>query len=253
MKQWNKNREKSRTFTNCIYNCLIDRNIHNHAGLINMSWKRNGGIYKDRKRNEVVCNARPEKDKRQKYLLISCWKEWRWRSSFLWNGTWSPVRECVSARKCRSYRTCSSCMRHKTTLTPSWKRPLTLQYRWLCNTWREPMVVADTDMERFIRAVDATESPGITCRKKLPPVMYGRKIRIEGGPLNGYEGRLLTTRGSKVKRLLVELEGISFRGGGGWSRVYTTYLTELPVTFIFTLSAPSLFGTVNSIQAAVCQ
>ena len=24
-------------FTNCIYNCLINRNIHNLAGLINMS------------------------------------------------------------------------------------------------------------------------------------------------------------------------------------------------------------------------
>ena len=58
----------------------------------------------------------------------------------------------------------------------------TLQYRWLRGTWREPMTVADRDM-------------------------YGRKIRIEGGPLSGYEGRLLTTRGSKVKRLLVELEG----------------------------------------------
>ena len=37
--------------------------------------------------------------------------------------------------------------------------------------------------------------------------MYGRKIRIEDGPLSGYEGSLLTTRCSKVKRLLVELEG----------------------------------------------
>ena len=83
----------------------------------------------------------------------------------------------------------------------------TLQYRWLCNTWREPMVVADTDMERFIRAVDATESPRYYLPEEITPVMYGRKIRIEGGPLNGYEGRLLTTRGSKVKRLLVELEG----------------------------------------------
>lgn len=40
------------------------------------------------------------------------------------NGTWSPAREYVSVRKCPSYRTCSSCMRHKTTLTPSWKRHL---------------------------------------------------------------------------------------------------------------------------------
>lgn len=36
--------------------------------------------------------------------------------------------------------------------------------------------------------------------------MYGHKIRIVGGTLDGYEGYLLTTRGSKVKRLLVELE-----------------------------------------------
>ena len=83
----------------------------------------------------------------------------------------------------------------------------TLQYRWLRGTWREPMTVADTDMERFIRAVDATESPRYYLPEEITPVMYGRKIRIEGGPLNGYEGRLLTTRGSKVKRLLVELEG----------------------------------------------
>ena len=37
--------------------------------------------------------------------------------------------------------------------------------------------------------------------------MYRRRIRIVGGTLDGYEGRLLTTRGSKVRRLLVELKG----------------------------------------------
>ncbi len=87
------------------------------------------------------------------------------------------------------------------------KKTPTLQFRWLRNTWREPMVVVDADMERFIRAVDATESPRYYLPEEITPTMYGRKIRIEGGPLSGYEGRLLTTRGSKVKRLLVELEG----------------------------------------------
>ena len=69
------------------------------------------------------------------------------------------------------------------------------------------MTVADRNMEHFIRAVNATESPKYYLPEEIIPAMYGRKIRIEGGPLSGYEGSLLTTRGSKVKRLLVELEG----------------------------------------------
>lgn len=36
--------------------------------------------------------------------------------------------------------------------------------------------------------------------------MFGHKIRIVGGPLDGYEGYLQTVRGSKVKRLLIELD-----------------------------------------------
>ena len=35
--------------------------------------------------------------------------------------------------------------------------------------------------------------------------MRNRKIRIVGGHLDGYTGTLVTTRGSKTKRLLVEL------------------------------------------------
>ena len=38
--------------------------------------------------------------------------------------------------------------------------------------------------------------------------MYNKKIRIIGGKLDGYEGMLLTVRGSKTKRLLVELPGM---------------------------------------------
>ena len=38
--------------------------------------------------------------------------------------------------------------------------------------------------------------------------MYGKWIRIVGGGLDGFEGRLKSTRGSKVKRLIVELPGL---------------------------------------------
>ena len=81
----------------------------------------------------------------------------------------------------------------------------TLQYRWLRNTYREPMTVSDTDMERFIRAVGSSVTPKYFLPEEITPEMLNRKIRIVGGPLDGYEGTLLTTRGSKVKRLLVEL------------------------------------------------
>lgn len=37
--------------------------------------------------------------------------------------------------------------------------------------------------------------------------MYGRKIRIMGGRLDGYEGNLITKRGSRIKRILIELRG----------------------------------------------
>lgn len=83
----------------------------------------------------------------------------------------------------------------------------TLQYRWLRKTWREPMTVADADMQRFIHAVSVSESPKYYLPEEITPAMYGRKINIVGGPLNGYEGSLITVRGSKIKRLLVELKG----------------------------------------------
>ncbi|MCM1313390.1 MAG: UpxY family transcription antiterminator [Bacteroides sp.] len=84
----------------------------------------------------------------------------------------------------------------------------TLQYRFLRNTYRKPMTVPPTEMERFIRAVGTSESPRYYLPEEITPEMYGRKIRIIGGPLNGYEGSLLTTRGSKTKRLLVEIPNL---------------------------------------------
>lgn len=81
----------------------------------------------------------------------------------------------------------------------------TLQYRWLRNKYREPMTVSDAEMERFIRAVSASEMPKYYLPEEITPEMLNRTIRIVGGPLDGYEGTLLTTRGSKVKRLLVEI------------------------------------------------
>ncbi|MCD7710143.1 MAG: UpxY family transcription antiterminator [Porphyromonadaceae bacterium] len=84
------------------------------------------------------------------------------------------------------------------------KIPL-LQYRWLRNRYREPMTVPDAEMERFIQAVNSSRSTTYYKPEEITPEMYGRQIRIIGGSLDGFEGPLLKMRGSKVKRLLVEL------------------------------------------------
>lgn len=91
-------------------------------------------------------------------------------------------------------------------LDPIVDRIPTLQYRWLRNTFREPMTVLNTEMEKFIFAVNTAVSPQYYLPEEITPQMFGHKIRIVGGPLDGYEGYLQTVRGSKVKRLLVELD-----------------------------------------------
>lgn len=88
----------------------------------------------------------------------------------------------------------------------------TLQYRFLRKTYRKPMTVPTSEMERFIHAVSSSESPRYYLPEEITPEMYSRKIRIVGGPLDGYEGCLLTMRGSKVKRLLVELPNLLTAG-----------------------------------------
>lgn len=88
----------------------------------------------------------------------------------------------------------------------------TLQYRWLRGTWREPMTVGDVEMGRFIRAVRASGSPRYYLPGEVTPAMCGRRVRVVGGPLDGCEGVLLRVRGSRVRRILVGIEGLLAAG-----------------------------------------
>ena len=91
-------------------------------------------------------------------------------------------------------------------IDPLIKKNPTIQYRFpKGGGYRNPMTVANADMERFIHAVSVSENPKYYLPGELTPAMCGRNIRIVGGPLDGYDGKLLTVRGSKTKRLLVEL------------------------------------------------
>lgn len=81
----------------------------------------------------------------------------------------------------------------------------TFQYRWLRGTYREPMTVPDAQMARFIYAVSQSKSLKYYLPEEITPAMLGHKVHIVGGALDGYEGTLLKLRGSKSKKLLIEL------------------------------------------------
>ncbi len=89
----------------------------------------------------------------------------------------------------------------------------TLQYRFIKGgAYGEAMTVRDNDMERFIHAIRTTEKPRYYRPEEIRPSMQGRKVRIIGGPLDNYEGCLLTIRGSKVRRLLLEIPNLISAG-----------------------------------------
>lgn len=100
----------------------------------------------------------------------------------------------------------------KSDLDPIILRTSTLQYRYAPGqNFDSPMTVRDQDMEQFIKAVNAagTEAVKYLTPAELTRHHIGATIRItDGGPLDGLEGRLLSIRGSKKRRLLIELPAL---------------------------------------------
>ena len=84
----------------------------------------------------------------------------------------------------------------------------TVQYRYVRGGYKIPMTVSESDMQRFIDAVNSAENPQYYTPKEITPDMIGRKVRIVGGPLDGYEGNLQKMQGARVKRLFVELPNL---------------------------------------------
>lgn len=94
-------------------------------------------------------------------------------------------------------------------LDPLVARCQTLQYRYVSgHRQNEPMIVRDKEMDQFILAVTSTETPVYYRPGELTNMMYGKKIRIVGGMLDGFEGRLLSVKGMRKRRLIVEIPGL---------------------------------------------
>ena len=63
----------------------------------------------------------------------------------------------------------------RSVLDPIVDKTPTFQYRFRKGgAYREPMVVPDADMERFIRAIEASDDPKYFLPEELTPAMYGR-------------------------------------------------------------------------------
>ena len=90
-------------------------------------------------------------------------------------------------------------------LNPMVRKIENLQYRYIHGGYREPMVVPDADMERFIHAVKSSRLPKFFRSDEITQDMCGQYVRIVGSALDGYEGHLIQISGSKYKRLMVAL------------------------------------------------
>ena len=94
-------------------------------------------------------------------------------------------------------------------LTPTVERTTTLQYRYARGLgYRVPLAVRPAEMSRFIHASRQDGDIRYYTPEEITPSMYGHRVRIVGGPMDGYEGSLLKARGSRKRRLLVELDGL---------------------------------------------
>lgn len=113
------------------------------------------------------------------------------------------------------------------TLDPVVERTDTLQYRFVKGKPQGTvMTVPAVDMNRFMIAVSAVQTPVYLGPDEITPEMYGSRVRLLcEGPLNGFEGRLLRIKGSGKKRLIVELPGI----------IATTVEIAAPSTYVHLL------------------
>lgn len=94
-------------------------------------------------------------------------------------------------------------------LDPYVNRVPTLQYRFMRGGRQgDVMTVSDAEMQRFIRATAADPEPVYFKPTEITASMIGKRIRIFGGALDGMEGHLLSIRGMRKKRMIVELPGM---------------------------------------------
>ena len=94
-------------------------------------------------------------------------------------------------------------------LDPVVNKTPTLQYRFAKGMgYMEPMFVPDKQMEDFMTAVMSGYSHTFISPQELSPAMIGKMVRIIGGPMNGFTGHILSLRGARKRKVLVEIPNL---------------------------------------------
>ncbi len=83
-----------------------------------------------------------------------------------------------------------------------------LRYRFKRGCYLVPTTISESEMQRFITAAGSSSEIKYYLPGELTPDMYGHQVRIIGGPLDTFDGKLLKLRGSKKKYIIVELPGL---------------------------------------------
>lgn len=97
----------------------------------------------------------------------------------------------------------------KSTIDPFVEEIPQLQYRYnLGKTINEPVTVPEAEMQRFVHAVSNTENPKYFMPGELTKAMYGKRVHIVGGVLDGFEGTLLSLKGMRKRRLIIAIPNL---------------------------------------------
>lgn len=185
-----------------VYNCLKNCKIVNQAGLEELSFDENG-VLVDEKKWFVMRDLKRHNAKLPGYKLLE-------KENI---EVFTPMRKVPVMRQGRkTYQELPFIQdlffahSKAENLDPILQKNPTIQYRYVRGKkYREPMTVSHMEMETFMQAVNISDSLRYYRPDELNPAMYGRRIRIVGGPLDNYEGFLL--KGLKKKVILVSLQG----------------------------------------------
>lgn len=203
--QEKKKRNYFGTFRGDDGNFLVDSKIAYRTGLEELSLTENESpkwyVMRDLKRTNAVLPAYKQLDA-------------------LHMDFFTPMKECLTISGGRKIRKEIPFLQDllfvyatREKLDPVVQSTPTLQYRFVKGgAYREVMTVRSNDMERFIHAIRTTVNPRYYTPDEITPAMQGRRVRVIGGPLDTYEGALLTVRGSKSRRLLLEIPNLLSAG-----------------------------------------